>query len=479
MTATPTITINQEYAKLVPPMSAEEYESLKQSIKQSGFWPSHPIVINIQGVLLEGHHRYKACKELGIEPKTETMDFPDKQYEKMFVIDSNLQRRHLNNFQRIELALKSKSILEQIAKQNESLGGKMKGDRNLTPLGRVDEQIGRRAGVSRDTVRKVDIIVHKAPERVLQGLRTGGISINQDFEEYGRGNKQFAEIEHSLSRCLSDKEIPLFAELFEVGRMANKTDKEIEDEIRKMQDEFDKDILNDESMKNGTESYRECIKGIVCGLKGVREDSIKAAKNLADKNALVMKEFEKFAKLEKEGADLIAEYGQVKKYRFGFRHDRWIMAIEESRSYEDIKEQGLVHTFKDKRNLLFDAYVTTEDRMYVRVFDAKDVTKLPDLKDHALGRICAYQTDEGEYMQLDDAEPNHKTDHYRNLGRYILESEDAQTDRILGVKDKPDDPRILDYQVLYESPKCIEHKEQYSSGEWLIEKKTPPGVSAS
>ena len=66
---------------------------------------------------------------------------------------------------------------------------------------------------------------------------------------------------------------------------------------------------------------------------------------------------------EKEGKDLIAEYGLVKNYRFGFRHDRWIVAVEEEHSYEDIQEQGLVHTFKDKRNLLFDAYVTTENKM--------------------------------------------------------------------------------------------------------------------
>lgn len=52
----------------------------------------------------------------------------------------------------------------------------------------------------------------------------------------------------------------------------------------------------------------------------------------------------------------------------------------------------------------------------------------------------------------------------------MLESEDAKTDRILGVKDKPNDPRIVDYQVLYESPKCIKHKKEHSSGEWLIEK---------
>jgi ParB-like nuclease domain len=460
---TTTITVNQEYANLVPSLKPEEYESLKESIKQNGLWV--PIIVNSQGVILDGHHRYKACQELGIkEPKTMIKDFSDKLQEQMFVIDSNLQRRQLNNFQRTELALKSKSILEQIAKQNESLGGK--GDRNLTPLGRVDEHIGQRAGVSRDTVRKVDIIVHKAPERVLQGLRTGDISINQAFEEYGIGNKRFAEIEHSLFRHLRDKEMPMFAELFGVGRMAKKTDKEIEDEIRKMEDESDKDILNDESMKNGTESYRECIKGIVCSLKEVREDCIKTAKNLADRAARVEQEFKKFSKLEKQGKDL--------NKHVGFRHDRWIMTVETDRSYQDIDEEGLMHTFKDKKSLLCDAYVTTEDLAYMRVFDmdadgeggAAEKPSLPDISKYVASNLYSYINDKGEQYQLIDAVADHRTDHYRNLGRYVLESEDPETDRILGVKDKPDDPRIVDYKVLYESPKCTEQKEEYSDGDY-------------
>jgi Predicted transcriptional regulators len=53
------IKTNQEYSSLVPQLSTEEYESLKQSIKENGLWV--PIVVNKDGVILDGHHRYKAC----------------------------------------------------------------------------------------------------------------------------------------------------------------------------------------------------------------------------------------------------------------------------------------------------------------------------------------------------------------------------------------------------------------------------------
>jgi ParB-like chromosome segregation protein Spo0J len=177
----PQTRINREYASLVPELSPEEFESLKQSIKEAnGLYV--PIIVNQDGIILDGHHRYKACQELGIEPKTIVREFGDKLEEKLSVIDCNLTRRQLNNFQRTELALKLKPILEAIVKRNESLGGK--GDRNLTPLGRVDDRIGERAGVSRDTVIKVEKILEnkRISEKIKENLRLGKLSINEAYE---------------------------------------------------------------------------------------------------------------------------------------------------------------------------------------------------------------------------------------------------------------------------------------------------------
>jgi ParB-like chromosome segregation protein Spo0J len=189
------IKTNQEYASLVPQLSKEEYESLKQSIKENGLWM--PIVVNNEGVILDGHHRYKACQELGIkEPyETVTKEFEDKLHEKMFVIDCNLTRRQLNNFQRTELALKSKPILEEIVKQNESQGGK--GVRIQTPLGRVDQEIGKLAGVGKDTVRRVQTITEKASEEVKQSLRAGQMSINEAIKQINE-KEQWLQIEKEL-----------------------------------------------------------------------------------------------------------------------------------------------------------------------------------------------------------------------------------------------------------------------------------------
>ena len=99
----PQIRINPEYASLVPGLSPEESESLNQSIKADGLCV--PIIVNQDGTILDGHHRYKACQKLGIKPKTIVREFSDKLEEQLFVINCNLIRRQLNNFQRTELAL--------------------------------------------------------------------------------------------------------------------------------------------------------------------------------------------------------------------------------------------------------------------------------------------------------------------------------------------------------------------------------------
>lgn len=142
------------------------------------------------------------CQELGIKPHHKVKEFKNELDEKLFVIDSNLKRRHLNSFLRIKLALKSKSIKEEIATKNsqsnlsQNYSSSTPNVRNLTVgrsnsatctasvNGRVDDQIGEMAGVSRDTVRKVEKILQHIPEEdeVMQKLRTGKTSINQVYK---------------------------------------------------------------------------------------------------------------------------------------------------------------------------------------------------------------------------------------------------------------------------------------------------------
>jgi hypothetical protein len=118
------IIVNPEYDRQVPKLSDQEYGSLVQSIKEYG--QLSPILVDQNGIVLDGHHRFRICQQLGIVPQYKAIPFKDKTEEQVFVSKSNLegQGRHLNKFRRAELALKSKPDLKEIARRNESLGGK-------------------------------------------------------------------------------------------------------------------------------------------------------------------------------------------------------------------------------------------------------------------------------------------------------------------------------------------------------------------
>jgi len=112
-----TLKVNEEYEKLLPKLPTEEYEALKKSIKEDG--QHYLITVNPNGIILDGHHRFKICNELGIQPKYEVKFFKNPLLEKKFVIESNLKRRHLNKFQRAKLILPLLEIEKALAKERQ------------------------------------------------------------------------------------------------------------------------------------------------------------------------------------------------------------------------------------------------------------------------------------------------------------------------------------------------------------------------
>jgi tetratricopeptide (TPR) repeat protein len=76
---------NNEYSQMLYPLPRGKYEELKQSIKDHG--QEEDIVINEKGEIIDGHHRYHCCLELGITPKFGvTYDFENREHEKAFIL---------------------------------------------------------------------------------------------------------------------------------------------------------------------------------------------------------------------------------------------------------------------------------------------------------------------------------------------------------------------------------------------------------
>lgn len=182
-------------------MSDQEYDELKKSIQAEG--QHYAIVVNENLQILDGHHRFRACIELDIEPDFEVRKFEDKLLEKKFVIESNLVRRHLNNFQLVELAAPLLEIEKELAKKRQINGGKI-GRRiqlGLAPddpqpafrKGKATAAVAKKVGLSTRTFERGKKILEKATEEDKKKLRKGEKSISKVYSEVVEREKRMEE----------------------------------------------------------------------------------------------------------------------------------------------------------------------------------------------------------------------------------------------------------------------------------------------
>ena len=200
---------NSEIEQSTPQMTPEEYERLKQSIKDYGL--QEPIHVMADGkTIIDGHHRYRACKELGIEPKICIHeDIKTLEQAKELTRELNDARRQMNLPRRILCAYQTyKAKLEQEAKERQlSQLKQYANDRcipgNTTEKGRTVEKPAKQLGVSPSTLQRSFKIIEKAPSEYFQMwldgvLPTKTIAIAVEAldsipEEYEEQKKQLIE----------------------------------------------------------------------------------------------------------------------------------------------------------------------------------------------------------------------------------------------------------------------------------------------
>lgn len=79
--------------RLLPPLSAAEFDALRKSIEEDGL--RVPILALRDGRIVDGHHRLKACEELGLNPVVQVLDLDDASAFRLGLA-LNVSRRHLS-----------------------------------------------------------------------------------------------------------------------------------------------------------------------------------------------------------------------------------------------------------------------------------------------------------------------------------------------------------------------------------------------
>ena len=107
---------DQYYPSLLPSIDKEDYEILKEDIMKNGI--DTALVINNDNVLLDGYTRLRIAKEIGLkEVPCIIKHFNDRLEEEVFILRTNLKRRHLDTAQKYEILLKIMEKEQEISRK--------------------------------------------------------------------------------------------------------------------------------------------------------------------------------------------------------------------------------------------------------------------------------------------------------------------------------------------------------------------------
>lgn len=175
------IMVDAEFKSLIPPLSQEEYAQLEENCVREGI--RDPLVVwatdHDTQILVDGHNRWKIAAEHGGLPfKTVEMKFNNRAEAEAWIIRNQLGRRNITAFVRSELALKLKPLIAAKAKENISKGGQ-----GCQISDKVDtkKELAKVAGVSHDTIHKVETVMEHGTPEIQAKARSGEISINTAY----------------------------------------------------------------------------------------------------------------------------------------------------------------------------------------------------------------------------------------------------------------------------------------------------------
>ena len=165
--------IDKEFQGLIPSLTEDEYQQLEANIIADG---CRDALVTWNGILIDGHNRYRICQENDIPFATISKDFPDREAVIEWIIRNQFGRRNLTPFQRAELALKLKPVVEKKAEARKLSTLKQNVSDTQKSAERIEtrDELAAMAGISHDTLKRAEVIKEKGTPEQVQRAREGG-----------------------------------------------------------------------------------------------------------------------------------------------------------------------------------------------------------------------------------------------------------------------------------------------------------------
>lgn len=218
--------IKEEFKKLIPPLTAEEFKQLETNCIEEGI---RDAIVTWKGFIIDGHNRYKIATDWQLTFKTVEKQF-DSEYD---VIEWML----LNQFGRRNLTETQKSYLRGIRYENEKkkVGRNWNKDAKVASL-KTSEKIAEEYNVSKRTIendaqfsRGLDLISKVAPEKTDEILLQKTELTKQEIQQFAKIEKQVEKEVKSEEILISEDELKAKIEA-KAKELASKKLKELKEE---------------------------------------------------------------------------------------------------------------------------------------------------------------------------------------------------------------------------------------------------------
>lgn len=200
--------IKEEFKKLIPPLTSEEFNQLEQNCLAEGI---REAILTWNGFIIDGHNRYEIATKWNLDYQTKSKHFKDELDAKIWMVNNQFGRRNLQDFVKGELM----KALEELEKQKgqevykETVGRPKKESLSIIDNDlkhNTQKIVAEKLGWSTGKKAQFDVVVKKAPEEVKEKLRTGEVSINQAYQEIKKEEKK---INFELKKSEFEKPIEL------------------------------------------------------------------------------------------------------------------------------------------------------------------------------------------------------------------------------------------------------------------------------
>jgi hypothetical protein len=174
--------INDHFFDLVPRPSKQEMQILTESIMKNG--QREPITVSKNYFILDGHTRFEVCQNLGLKVKYRIMSFDSYEEEEAYVVEANMERRNVNNFQKLEIY---QNYYQRIKKKVQSQktrdeNGRIKSMNKSVSGTRSVEILADKLKMSVNQVQCGLWLINNASPQVKIRLRSGRSTINHTFD---------------------------------------------------------------------------------------------------------------------------------------------------------------------------------------------------------------------------------------------------------------------------------------------------------